>query len=238
MNYQRVYNQIVDRAKQRNLEGYKEKHHIIPKCMGGGNEKENLVELTAREHYICHRLICKIYPENSKLAFAFWAMCNLKNKGQQERYIPNSKTYAEAKEISSKSRSTYLRNYFKTPEGIAALKRRTDSFNYKIKVINTDYTKVVANTDYTARTANTDYTLMVRNTDYKTRAANTDWEARSKKFNKPILQLQRDGTFIKEWNSVKEAGECVKVDSTNISNCLVGRQNTAGGFIWKYKTQE
>ena len=52
MNYQRIYDQIINRAKERTLEGYKEKHHIIPKCMGGSNEKQNLIELTAKEHFI------------------------------------------------------------------------------------------------------------------------------------------------------------------------------------------
>jgi len=56
MNYQKIYDQIIERAKNRKLEGYKEKHHIIPKCLGGPDNKENLVELTAREHFLCHLL--------------------------------------------------------------------------------------------------------------------------------------------------------------------------------------
>lgn len=58
MNYEKIYNQIIERAKLSNRikskENYFEKHHIIPKCLGGDNEKENLVLLTAREHFICH----------------------------------------------------------------------------------------------------------------------------------------------------------------------------------------
>jgi hypothetical protein len=57
MNYERIYNQIIERAKNRKLIGYKERHHIIPKCMGGNNNELNLVELTAREHFLCHWLI-------------------------------------------------------------------------------------------------------------------------------------------------------------------------------------
>jgi hypothetical protein len=76
MNYTKIYNSLVERAKNRKLTTYKEKHHIIPKCMGGSNKKENLVELTAREHYIAHLLLVKIYPNNSKLKYAMWAMIN------------------------------------------------------------------------------------------------------------------------------------------------------------------
>ena len=50
-----------------NNTGRLEVHHIVPKCLGGSNKKENLVELTAREHFICHRLLCEIYPKNKKL---------------------------------------------------------------------------------------------------------------------------------------------------------------------------
>lgn len=58
--YSKIYYQIVDRAINRILEGYTEKHHIIPKSMGGSNTVENLVRLTAREHFICHWLLIKM----------------------------------------------------------------------------------------------------------------------------------------------------------------------------------
>ena len=55
--YTRIYFNIVNNAKSRtNYTGYVEKHHIIPKSLGGTNKKSNLVELTAKEHYLCHRL--------------------------------------------------------------------------------------------------------------------------------------------------------------------------------------
>jgi hypothetical protein len=104
MNYQRIYDQIIDRAKTRKLEGYKEKHHIIPKCLGGSNEKENLVELTAREHFICHLLLCKIYPENINLTFALWAMVNMRTSSQ-ERVKVSSTLYEEIKQKHSKLKS-------------------------------------------------------------------------------------------------------------------------------------
>jgi hypothetical protein len=76
MNYQRIYDEIINNAKPRGLskkllEGYFEKHHIIPKCMNGNNSKSNLVLLTAREHYICHWLLWKVNKENGSLLLAF-----------------------------------------------------------------------------------------------------------------------------------------------------------------------
>ena len=63
MLYSKVYNDIISRARNRNLQGYKERHHVIPKCLGGSNESDNLVDLTFREHFICHWLLVKMYPE-------------------------------------------------------------------------------------------------------------------------------------------------------------------------------
>ena len=94
MNYEKIYKQIVERAKNRVLDCYTEKHHIIPRCMGGSDEKDNLVRLTAREHFICHKLLVQIYP-NNKLKFALWSMCRRANK--QNRYVPSSREYESIK---------------------------------------------------------------------------------------------------------------------------------------------
>ena len=74
--YTRIYYQIIEVAKTRTLEGYKERHHIIPKSLGGNNSKENLVNLTAREHFICHWLLTKMTTStgNMKMFFALSRM--------------------------------------------------------------------------------------------------------------------------------------------------------------------
>jgi hypothetical protein len=51
MDYQRIHDAIIDRARNRTIFGYVEKHHVIPRCLGGSSESYNLVELTAREHF-------------------------------------------------------------------------------------------------------------------------------------------------------------------------------------------
>lgn len=93
MDYKKIYNNLIERAKIRELDTYKEKHHILPKCMGGNNTKENLVCLTAREHYIAHLLLVKIYPSVGGLKMAVWAMINLSNKQHQRTYTISSRTY-------------------------------------------------------------------------------------------------------------------------------------------------
>lgn len=65
--YTRVYHNIIANAKSRILEEeYIEKHHIIPKSLGGSNSEDNLVALTAREHFICHWLLTKMVLGEAK----------------------------------------------------------------------------------------------------------------------------------------------------------------------------
>lgn len=67
MDYQRIYDTLIERGKNRMLNEYTEKHHILPKCLGGTDDDSNLVELTPEEHYLCHQLLVKIHPNNAKL---------------------------------------------------------------------------------------------------------------------------------------------------------------------------
>jgi hypothetical protein len=70
MNYPAYYNRLIDRARGRVLTVYKERHHVLPRCMGGTDSPDNLVDLTAEEHYVAHQLLVKMYPDNTKLAHA------------------------------------------------------------------------------------------------------------------------------------------------------------------------
>jgi hypothetical protein len=71
MDYQKIYESIIARGKNRVLIGeYTESHHIIPRCIGGSDNLDNLVDLTPEEHYICHLLLVKMHPRNIGLVRA------------------------------------------------------------------------------------------------------------------------------------------------------------------------
>ena len=72
MNYQAIYNKLIARAlvRKKDLAEYYECHHIVPKCLGGSNDQKNLVNLTAREHFVAHLCLVKIYPGNGSLVRA------------------------------------------------------------------------------------------------------------------------------------------------------------------------
>jgi hypothetical protein len=63
--YYRWYYDIVNYRLNHLPTGYFEKHHIVPKCLGGTNDPSNIVCLTAREHFICHVLLVKMTTGDS-----------------------------------------------------------------------------------------------------------------------------------------------------------------------------
>jgi len=91
MNYKLIYEHLVKRGQHRPIiDGYKESHHIIPRCMGGSDEVDNLVDLTPEEHFVAHQLLVKIYPENIRLVRA----CDVMSKDTKvNRYWRKNKMY-------------------------------------------------------------------------------------------------------------------------------------------------
>jgi hypothetical protein len=90
MNYQKIYNALIERAIYRHVEGYVERHHIVPRCLGGTDDNENIVSLYPEEHYLAHLLLCKLNKGNSKLLYAAMNMTSgsMINNGKR-----NNKTY-------------------------------------------------------------------------------------------------------------------------------------------------
>ena len=74
--YFKIYFQIVERARGRSLNCYAEKHHIVPRSLGGLDDDENIAVLTAREHFICHLLLTRMTfgSDRQKMTLAAWTM--------------------------------------------------------------------------------------------------------------------------------------------------------------------
>lgn len=89
MDYAKIYESLISRAHGRVLEGYTEKHHIIPRCLGGQDTPDNIAILTAREHYLAHLLLVKMHPKNHQLVYAASMMCS--PSGRLQRY--NNRQY-------------------------------------------------------------------------------------------------------------------------------------------------
>ena len=101
MDYKKVYDNIIERGLVRfnSIYTYCEVHHITPKCMGGSEDDSNKVRLTYREHFLAHWLLHLIYPNDSKLEYAFMVMAY--GKGiKLTRFTPSSKILLEKKLLS------------------------------------------------------------------------------------------------------------------------------------------
>ena len=111
MNYKKIYDQIIFQAnlRRQNYQKIKnaQKHHIVPRCMNGVDDFSNIVFVTLREHFICHLLLCKIYPHNKELFYAFNLMHNV-YKGKQKIKV-NSKLYESLKKEAYKAQSVRMK---------------------------------------------------------------------------------------------------------------------------------
>lgn len=97
--YTHWYYAIICKAQSRLIQHtYTESHHIIPKSLGGSNKKENLVKLTAREHFVCHWLLTKMVAKchQSKMLYALYCMTHVKTN-DQIRYLPSARKCSEFK---------------------------------------------------------------------------------------------------------------------------------------------
>lgn len=61
-----------------------------------------------------------------------------------------------------------------------------------------------------------------------------NWAEKAKKCKKPVLQFDKQGIFIKLWNSAKDVFDSAKINSSTISACCKNKRKTAGGYIWKF----
>lgn len=95
MNYVKIYYSIIEKRKIDIPTGYVEEHHIIPRSLGGSDDKSNLVKLTAKEHFICHLLLTKMYKKGSneyyKMCSAFLMMLVSSKDHNGNRYISSKK---------------------------------------------------------------------------------------------------------------------------------------------------
>ena len=97
MTYNEFINNILEtRGRFACGEEYHERHHIVPRCMGGSNEENNFIDLYAREHFIAHKLLAIEHSDNQKLVYAFWMMAHCKSN-KQDRYECTPEEYEEAK---------------------------------------------------------------------------------------------------------------------------------------------
>lgn len=259
MNYKRIYNYIVVKAQQENRKKGNgmlfEKHHIVPKSLGGDNSKNNLVLLTPKEHYICHRLLVEIHKgtsQENKMYYAMWCMIN--GLGNQKRHATSSRIYNRLKTELTVIRSKDRYNTRKAIE-------QYDQEGKYIQTFDSPKTASIALTISRGSIENCARgeckTAGGYNWRYKegskqiekvvkervgVKKGNIPWSkglkfppgARNTKYKK-VHKYTMEGTFIQEYSTIQLAAQSVNVSRGAIENCCLGKCKTVRGFNWKYK---
>ena len=143
MNYFLIYQRLIAKAKERVCpEGYVEKHHILPRALGGSNDSSNIVVLTSREHFVAHALLAKIYGGSMWQALL---IMKGKNRYTNSRLfeIARSKAPAEREKAIAQKRmvdpsfDAYIRNVrSKATQNRKEGYQKQAGENFKIKFAN------------------------------------------------------------------------------------------------------
>jgi hypothetical protein len=100
MDYRQAYSRLIFRATEREVLGYVERHHIVPKCLGGTDAADNIVLLTAREHFLAHKFLTRMYPANKGVWYALIAMGRL--PGMRARIFASERARAAQARVGTK----------------------------------------------------------------------------------------------------------------------------------------
>jgi NUMOD3 motif len=141
--YTTWYFNIIDKAKKRYVTSYVEKHHIIPKSLGGSDSKDNLVRLTPKEHFICHMLLIRMLTgqQRGKMLQALWYMSNKKST---TKHVPRSRLYEKLRNeyISyRKTQSSHMKGKKHTEETKKIISEKTRNTHKGQNAWNTGLTK-------------------------------------------------------------------------------------------------
>lgn len=226
---------IISKAKKENRKKYQgayyERHHILPKSLfpNWAKRKENIVLLTAKEHYFCHELLMKIYPRSKEMQYAFIMLT------YDGAHKVSMRDYEKAKILNSKLNSERL-----LKEGQAGQwKKGNKPWNYgKPSHLNEEYSKALSE-GQKRRFSREDERRKNSERVRQQMAALTPEErkARAEQIRKTCLEKGINCKKImcietgEVFNSVKSAS--LKYGG-HISDAAKGKRERAAGYHWKY----
>lgn len=295
---------------------YHERHHIVPKCVGGGNDKDNLIDLFAREHYIAHKLLTQENPDNNKLVYAWTCMAFIKNDityeceitpeeyeearialsvkmtGEGNHFYGKQHT-AETKEklrqqrigtkasdeakirmseaqtkrmqdcearaacgkphteewkkeqserMSGENHPMYGRRHSdETKEKISKAKTgklMPEEFKRKISEITSGENNPMYGKHHSEETKEKiSLKLRGRKIPEDVLQKINETRPRGEKHSRArcVVQLNKDGVFVREWTYIQLASKTLNISASHISACCRNIRKSAGGFVWKYK---
>jgi len=226
MNYQKVYNNLMSsrmylkktRHSARKNGEYFEGHHIIPKSKGGtgcstrGLNNDNIVYLTAREHFLAHWLLWRIYRDRAS-ALSFHKMMST-NKNQNR--IVSSRGYQEARFAFSETNKG--NQYGKGQK----------------KIISEEQKKRLSELMKGKRTG-IENSFFGKKHSEETRKVISEKAKKRERPVSPILKsVFKNGIFIGLFEKSVEIANYIKTSHSNVRHVLGGSQKTANGYTIKY----
>lgn len=107
MDYERIYREfIADRKAKLKPDGYTERHHILPRSLGGGDEPENLIDLTARDHYFAHCCLAKAW--GGKMWSALFAVAAMAKSEASWKYFCRRRMVETSRVRAARQRSAQM----------------------------------------------------------------------------------------------------------------------------------
>lgn len=208
VTYEKFIQSILDsRGRFACGEEYHERHHILPKCMGGADVENNLIDLFAKEHFEAHRLLALENPDNDKLVYAWHMMSVVKDKNQ-DRYEVTPEEYEEAKILFSKSLSNLMKG-----------KPKTESHKQKIRDSNKGkHNHHGKNNPRYGKRGITDEGAKKISESNKKRVGKLNANSIQ------VLQYDKNFNLLKEWGSLTLAGKALGYSRHRISNAIKNKE--------------
>jgi len=241
MDYQKHYDKLIETRRNRGLKDgeYYEKHHIVMKSMGGTNDPSNMINLTAREHFLAHWLLWRIH-RNRQTSYAFSTFTTMFSgkKHKNRPKITSSRAYAEAREVYSKMHSENMKGKLNSNRSKPVI--QMDNFGNFIKEwpsAKEAYRELkishITPCCRGERSHAGEFTwkyksgIVKKSKPYKKRSSNNI------KNRRPVIQYDMKGNKIKEYSSLSAAQQETGIPRTTIQSNIVGVLKHAGNYIWK-----
>lgn len=217
-----IENILSTRGRQGCGDDYHEVHHITPKCLGGSNEKDNLIDLFAEEHFIAHKLLALENPDNDSLQRAFSTMAHVRKGGR----------------IFDVSEEDYA--YIKS-QNVRRLKRKWENQEYRDGMVEM-MTELWKDSEFRTRATSSWSNAERRNAQSDVmKRLNDDPDIVDKKIkalhkwcDKSVQQINHDGNVVAQFSSATEAQRQTGIPQSSISRCCNNLQKTAGGYRWQF----
>jgi hypothetical protein len=111
--------QSIKESRENKWFKYSERHHIVPRCVGGTDDEENLIYLTYQEHFIAHKLLHKEHPESRDLLLPIMFYMKGNPDMTPDEYASIRREFIDSQK--GENNPMYGKTWRQSPEAIARL---------------------------------------------------------------------------------------------------------------------